>query len=129
MVMLPRIAYKITLPTNLYAAFPPANILLMGHHYFSDATTPEFNLDTTRNKQYGIVMTKKGAAIDAPSDAAQGDYGAVSWLYLTTTTGTVGRYKSVYRVNTASGSPPSTCEGMASSFEIQYSANYYFFGN
>lgn len=129
MEMLPSIAYKISLPTNPYASFPPANLLLMGHHFFYDATTPEFNLDTTRYKQYGIAMTKKAASIDAPSDAAQGDYGAVSWLYLTTTTGTVGRYKSVYRVNTASGSPPHTCEGMPPSFEIQYSANYFFFGN
>lgn len=100
----------------------------MGHHFFYDATTPEFNLDTTRYRQYGIAMTTKGGSIDAPPDAAQGDYGAVAWLSLPTTTGTVGPYKSVYRVNTASGSPPDTCEGMPSSFGIQYSANYFFFG-
>lgn len=129
MESLPSIAYKISLPTNEYAVFPPANIELMGHHFFYDPTTPEFNLDTTKYKQYGIAMTKKANSADAPESAAQGKYGAVSWLSLKTTTGTVGKYKAVYRVNTASGSPPDTCEGMPSSFEIQYSANYYFYGN
>ena len=125
---LPNLAYKITLPINEYALFPPANIELMGHHFFYDATTPEFNLNTTPNKQHGIVMTKKGGSIDAPSNAVSGQYGAVSWLYLTATEGTVGNYKSVYRVDTAAGSPPKTCKGMPAAFQIQYAANYYFFG-
>lgn len=129
MEMLPNIAYKIALPANEYATMPPANIQLMGHHFFHDSTTPEFNLDTTTLKQYGIAMTKKQDQIDAPSSAVQGENGAVAWLYLATTTGTVGNYKKVYRVNTASGSPPDTCEGMSSTFEVQYAANYYFFGN
>ncbi|KXG50662.1 Protein of unknown function DUF3455 [Penicillium griseofulvum] len=123
----PNLAYKIPLPTNEYASFPPANIELMGHHFFSE-TTPEFNLNLTPEKQNGIVMTKKGGAIDAPSGAASGKYGAVPWLYLLTTDGTVGNYKSVYRVNTAAGSPPKTCKNMPPAFEIQYAANYYFFG-
>ncbi|KAJ5385498.1 hypothetical protein N7517_003409 [Penicillium concentricum] len=125
---LPNLAYRISLSTNEYASFPPANIDMMGHHFFFDATTPEFNLNTTPKKQDGIVMTKKGGAIDAPSGSVSGKYGAVPWLYLTTTDGTVGNYKSVYRVNTASGSPPKTCKGMQPTFEVQYAANYYFFG-
>jgi len=129
MEMLPNIAYKISMPANEYAAFPPANIQLMGHHFFYDSTTPEFNLDTTALNQYGVAMTKKKDQLSAPLDAAKGENGAVAWLYLTTTTGTVGKYKSVYRVNTASGSPPATCQGMPAAFEVQYAANYYFFGN
>ncbi|CAG7976365.1 unnamed protein product [Penicillium salamii] len=125
---LPNLAYKITLPTDENAAFPPSNIDLMGHHFFYDATTPEFNLNTTPDKQHGIVMTKKGGAIDAPSNALSGQYGAVAWLYLTSTEGTVGNYKSVYRVDTAAGSPPKTCKGMPAAFQMQYAANYYFFG-
>ncbi|CAI7608523.1 unnamed protein product [Penicillium glandicola] len=124
---LPNLAYKISLPTNGYASFPPANLDLLGHHFFYDATTPEFNLNTTPESQDGIVMTKKAGSLDAPSSAVSGEYGAVAWLYLTSTNGTVGNYKSVYRVNTASGSPPTTCKGMPDAFEIQYSANYYFF--
>ena len=100
----------------------------MGHHFFT-GTVPEFNLDTTPTKQFGIAMTKKGGSLEAPSNAITGQYGAVPWLYLPTIDGTVGKYKGVYRVDTASGSPPDTCEGMPSSFEIQYSANYFFFGS
>lgn len=125
---LPRLAYKITLPSSEDASFPLSNIDLLGHHFFYDATTPEFNLNTTPDKQHGIVMTKKGGSIDAPSTAFSGEYGAVAWLYLTSTDGTVGNYKSVYRVDTAAGSPPKTCQGMPSAFQMQYAANYYFFG-
>jgi hypothetical protein len=125
---LPTIALKISLPTYEYATLPPANLDLMGHHFFTNVT-PEFNFDTTVTKQFGVAMTKKGGQIDAPSTAVQGKYGAVPWLYLSTIEGTVGKYKGVYRVDTASGSPPDDCSGMPSSFEIQYSANYYFFGN
>ena len=99
----------------------------MGHHFFTDAT-PEFNLNTTPQKQDGIAMTKKEGAIDAPLGSVSGQYGAVPWLYLTSTDGTVGNYKSVYRVNTAAGAPPKTCKGMPLAFQMQYAANYYFFG-
>lgn len=74
-------------------------------------------------------MTKKEGEIPAPTNSTQGDNGAVAWLLLTSTTGTVGKFKSVYRVNTAGGSPPDTCENMGESFEVEYSANYFFFGN
>ncbi|KAJ5725415.1 uncharacterized protein N7483_006772 [Penicillium malachiteum] len=117
---LPTIAYKIALPTNEYATFPPANLELMGHHFFLQ---PYY----TREKQYGIAMTNKKDSINAPSDATKGEYGAVTWLYLEAVSGTVGDYKAVYRVDTASGSSPTTCKGMASAFEIQYSAVYYFY--
>ncbi|KAJ5627692.1 hypothetical protein N7490_009920 [Penicillium lividum] len=128
LAMLPNVVYTIALPANEYATFPPANLELMGHHFFYDSTTPEFNLDTTAAKQYGIAMTNKVDSLTAPSSATTGKYGAVAWLYLKTVSGTVGNYKAVYRVDTASGSPPTTCKGMASAFEIQYAATYYFFG-
>lgn len=125
---LPNIAYKISLPTTEYATFPPANLELIGHHFFT-STIPEFNLDTTEANQFGVALTKKESSLNAPSTAVKGEYGAVAWLYLSTIEGTVGNYKGVYRVNTASGSPPDTCEKMPSSFEIQYSAVYYFYGS
>ncbi|KAF7717151.1 Uncharacterized protein PECH_003999 [Penicillium ucsense] len=125
--LLPDIAYKITLPTDNRAAFPPANLGLMGHHYFV-GSVPTFNLDTTPTKQFGIARTKKEDSIKAPANAVKGEHGAVAWLYLSTIENTVGDYKRVYRVDTASGNAPSTCEGLPAAFEIQYSANYYFFG-
>ena len=132
--LIPTIIWNSSVPLDV-ASFPwskiqlPANIDLMGHHFFFDSTTPEFNLNLDKGKQFGIAMTKKEGSIDAPGNALKGDYGAVPWLYLTTTKGTVGKYKAVYRVDTASGSPPDTCEGQPEKFQMKYSANYYFFGN
>ncbi|KAE8378430.1 hypothetical protein BDV26DRAFT_261674 [Aspergillus bertholletiae] len=125
--MLPNIAYRIPLPNSESDRLPPANLELMGHHFF-DGPTPVFNLDTTAMHQYGIARTKKEAQVDAPSNAIQGNNGAVAWLYLSTTSGTVGDYSSVYRVDTAAGAPPKTCKDMPSEFAVQYAANYYFYG-
>ncbi|OOF95370.1 hypothetical protein ASPCADRAFT_207846 [Aspergillus carbonarius ITEM 5010] len=126
--LLPGIVYKEQLPSNEEEPLPPANLELLGHHFFRDTTTPVFNLDTTSSRQYGIAISKKQSAIDAPSTAIQGTNGAVQWLYLTTIDGTVGDYKAVYRVDTVAGAAPTTCQGMQSVFTVQYAANYYFYG-
>ncbi|PYH97925.1 hypothetical protein BO71DRAFT_317522 [Aspergillus ellipticus CBS 707.79] len=125
---LPGIVYKSALPRNEETPLPPANLNLLGHHFFRDTTTPVFNLDTTASEQHGIAITKKSDALDAPSSAIKGPNGAVQWLYLHTINGTVGEYEGVYRVSTVAGSAPATCEGQQSSFEVQYSALYYFYG-
>lgn len=100
---------------------------LLGHHFFQ-GSTPVFNLDTTSEKQDGIAFTKVQKKMDAPSDSEKGNNGAVEWLYLSTIDGTVGQFKSVYRVNTAGGAAPKTCENEPSDITVQYAANYYFFG-
>ncbi|RAQ55756.1 hypothetical protein AFGD_011217 [Aspergillus flavus] len=125
--MLPNIAYRIPMPSSESDRLPPANLDLMGHHFF-DGSTPVFNLDTTAAHQYGIARTKKEAQVDAPSNAIQGNNGAVAWLYLSATSGSVGDYSGVYRVDTAAGSPPKTCKDMPSEFTVDYAANYYFYG-
>ncbi|KAJ5247368.1 Protein of unknown function DUF3455 [Penicillium chermesinum] len=131
MELMPNAAYRMSLPTDTKLLsslrLPLGNMQLLGHHFFHDATTPEFNLDTTIDRQFGVLMTNKVSQLKAPSNAFQGQNGAVAWLYLKTVAGTVGDYKAVYRVNTASGAAPKTCEGQPPSFEMQYSANYYFF--
>ncbi|PLB48351.1 hypothetical protein P170DRAFT_456902 [Aspergillus steynii IBT 23096] len=123
--MLPSIVYKMQLPDSDDDPLPPANIDLLGHHYFA-GSTPVFNFDLASTR-HGIAFTKKGAEIDAPSSAVKGGNGAVAWLYLSTVNGTVGRYKSVYRVDTAAGQAPKTCKNMPSQFTVQYAANYYFY--
>ncbi|KAL2823389.1 hypothetical protein BDW59DRAFT_148814 [Aspergillus cavernicola] len=125
--LLPAIAYRVSLPTREYDTLPPANLGLIGHHFF-EGKTPVFNLDTTPTRQLGIAKVKKDADLDAPSSAIQGSNGAVGWLYLSATNGTIGTFKSVYRVDTAGGSPPKTCDGMPESFNVQYAANYYIYG-
>ncbi|KAE8151980.1 hypothetical protein BDV25DRAFT_151884 [Aspergillus avenaceus] len=125
--MMPNIAYRIPVPSSDSDRLLPANLDLMGHHFF-DGSTPVFDLDTTESGQHGVARTKKEAQIDAPSNAIQGDNGAVAWLYLTTTSGTTGGYTSVYRVDTAAGAAPKTCKDMPTEFTVQYAANYYFYG-
>ena len=85
---------------------------LLGHHFFEE-TTPVFNLDTTPEHQAGIAFTKVQKKIDAPSGSEQGENGAVEWLYLSTTDGTEGNFKS--------------CENAPKEITVQYAANYYFF--
>ena len=129
---LPNATLQVELPAQGASLFP-SNSLTSGHHYFSDATTPTFNLDT-QIKDYGITFSKKNSSTPAPVGAAAGPvgvspvYGAVPWLKLTAKEmGTVGTVKEVYRVNTAGGNPPPTCSGKGSQFEVQYAAEYWFF--
>lgn len=122
-------AYSINIPANLNSLLsnlPPANLAMLGHHYFQDSI-PVFNLDIT-GQQNGLAFTQLENKVSAPSDAIKGNDGAVAWLELSTVQGTVGDYSSVYRVNTAGGAPPKTCENMPSHFEVHYTADYFFFG-
>ena len=111
---------------------------LSGHHYFTDSTTPTFNLvlDTTN---YGIFFSKKTSNVTAPATAVNGTDGskAVPWLKLEVESPAapltieekdlVPSVKEIYRVNTAGGAAPSTCAGMPAAFSRQYAAEYWFF--
>jgi hypothetical protein len=49
--------------------------------------------------------------------------GAVKWLYLKDTKGiSKGGIDTVYRLETAGGMAPSTCEKQKSTFEVKYAA-------
>lgn len=111
---------------------PFLGLSLLGHHYFTDPKSPVFNLDTA-NGNKGYAPVSKIDSANAPADAVKGQYGACAWLYLTKSTTAqvkVGQqtYSEVYRVSTASGNAPSTCQGMQSSFTVDYSALYWFYG-
>lgn len=122
--------YSLPAP-GVTTALAPANIDLLGHHYFETATEPAFNLNTTPDKQHGIALTAKKNATAAPSGSVLGQfnagYGAVPWLYLTTVTGTTDNFTAVYRVNTAGGAAPPTCAGLPAAFQVQYSGQYYIY--
>jgi len=94
-----------------------------GRHFFLDAETPFFDLDTP-NMQLGEVLCSKNNSVPAPSGAPQGHDGelAVSWLKLLAKNGTTGNLQEVYRLQTAGGQPPETCAGMPAAFERQYAA-------
>jgi len=125
--MMPGIALNFPVPSTSENA---ADNLLGGHHYFLDDSTPFFDLDTD-DHQYGTVAMDGADKIDsdAPSDATVGSngrgHGAVAWLRLESIPGNY-QYKTVYRLNTAGGSPPATCKGMPKAFEVDYAAEYWF---
>ncbi|KAH8908822.1 malate dehydrogenase [Coniochaeta sp. PMI_546] len=121
---------KVALQFNLTEApkMAPSNLVISGIHYFTTTTTPFFNLDTAAAK-LGQAPCAKNASVSAPTDAPKGQGGeaAVPWLKLLTKTGATGDLQEVYRVETAGGSAPATCAGMPAAFEVQYSAQYWFF--
>jgi hypothetical protein len=95
-----------------------------GIHFFTEDRDPFFNLDTD-SMRLGQIQGVVSASVPAPEDAAKGQVGepAVNWLRLLATDGAAtGNLREVFRVGTAGGSPPESCEGMPGSFEIQYAA-------
>ncbi|KAL8786862.1 MAG: hypothetical protein Q9195_008019 [Heterodermia aff. obscurata] len=139
--LVPAAALSVSSPLPGKTLFP-AQSVLSGHHFFSDATTPIFNLHTAI-ANYGITFNKKIANVTAPATNAgnvpnQGPDGSkpVPWLKLQTQipngnvepSDELGGVKEVYRVNTAGGAAPSTCVGMPAAFEVQYAAEYWFYG-
>ncbi|KIN01665.1 hypothetical protein OIDMADRAFT_18602 [Oidiodendron maius Zn] len=130
LAMLPRVALQFNLTGTNQATLSPSNLQISGHHFFANLTTPFFNLDTA-TMNLGTAPSAKNNTVPAPADAPVGQYGvgfgAVPWLKLLTIDGATGNLEEIYRVNTAGGSPPKTCAGMPSAFEVQYSAEYWFF--
>ncbi|CAM1510244.1 Fc.00g005790.m01.CDS01 [Cosmosporella sp. VM-42] len=105
----------------------PSMLPISGHHYFTNATTPFFDL-RTKALDVGEAPCAKNNSIPAPANAAVGQLGeaAVPWLKLTTRDGATGNIQEVYRVTTAGGSPPANCAGMPAQFQVQYSSVYWF---
>lgn len=101
-----------------------AETLLSGHHEFTDKGVPLFKL-VTESVNYGMVYGKVIANSTAPTTASKGtnDLGSVLWLKLN---GIDGDYKEVYRINTAGGAAPKTCEGINGEFTVPYAAEYWF---
>lgn len=111
---------------------------LGGFHYFTDPTTPVFNLDTTAH-DLGVATVKKANATSAPMNALPGSngrgFGSVPWLKLVSNTTAAAAaaatntvvYKEVYRLQTAGGQPPETCVGQPASIQVDYAAQYWFY--
>ncbi|KAK5163472.1 uncharacterized protein LTR77_010654 [Saxophila tyrrhenica] len=103
---------------------------MSGHHYFLDDTTPFFNMDTELH-QYGMGALQKANASDAPNDAYAGPggtgNGAVQWLKLDVKPAAQDSWKQVYRLDTAGGVPPETCEEATPTIEVPYAAVYWLF--
>ncbi|KAK1774883.1 hypothetical protein QBC45DRAFT_384545 [Copromyces sp. CBS 386.78] len=109
---------------------PTSGMAVSGAHYFTNASTPFFNMDASQWK-IGEAPCAKNNSTPAPEAAAKGQGGekAVPWLKLVTRPGATGGLQEIYRVETAGGSAPETCKGMPAAFEVQYAAQYWFYGN
>ena len=122
---LPNVALQFNLTNPSQASLAPSDLAISGHHFFSNLTTPFFNLDST-SLDLGVVPCSKNNTVSAPTGAPKGQdntgFGAVAWLKLLARDGATGNLEEVYRVNTAGGNPPPACAGQAATFEIQYAA-------
>ncbi|KAI1262145.1 hypothetical protein F5Y18DRAFT_161176 [Xylariaceae sp. FL1019] len=133
LAQMPKAALAFTIATSsnpsvdTVSTLGPMALSVSGKHFFTNATTPYFNLDSTA-LPLGKAPAHKLNASNAPADAPKGLQGetAVPWLKLATNPETTGNTKEIYRVNTAGGSAPATCKGQAASFEVQYAAEYWF---
>ncbi|KZF19577.1 hypothetical protein L228DRAFT_250618 [Xylona heveae TC161] len=109
---------------SAYSSLGPLNLFALGHHYFSADGTPTFDLGSV-----GFFHGAKLADIPAPANAPKGQVGeaAVDWLTLGDKGGSTGILE-VYRVWTAGGSPPTTCDGQEEVISVQYASQYWLFG-
>lgn len=104
--------------------------LVVGVHYFADLTTPTF--DFRQRGGSGILVGQVNTKMPAPSGSSTGrspdNFGAVAWLKVTAKPngGSVG-YKEVFRLVTAGGVAPATCDGRDDVFTIPYAAEYWFY--
>jgi hypothetical protein len=108
--------------------FPSLNINQLGQHFFNAALQPTFDLTTVGAR---LVATKVDD-ISAPAGACPGPdgAGAVDWLELEDAGDgqSFGGLTNVYRVETAGGKAPATCASEQGTFEVQYAAEYWFYG-
>jgi len=120
--LMPDIALKFPVPdpSNVMS---PANLFLSGHHYFTNLTTPFFDLNTNQHS-WGTVACKKLSTADAPNKATD-----VAWLKLSSQSRDGCTISEVYRLNTKGGQPPATCKGMPQAFTVQYAAEYWMWSN
>lgn len=102
---------------------------VIGNHYFT-GPVPTFALNQIPLDPYPMALVKKNTQTNAPKSACPGlgGEGAVPWLHLIDNGSSKGGINTVYRIETAGGSKPKTCEGQDSRFEVPYAAQYWVYG-
>ena len=119
LTVIPGIAVKYPVPTSSDTS-SVANVFLSGYHFFVDATTPFFDLDTSMH-QWGTAACKKNNSSPAPDASAD-----VPWLKLVAKSSNGCTIQEVYRLNTVGGQPPATCDGQNATINVPYAAEYWF---
>ncbi|KAJ5550469.1 hypothetical protein N7535_001590 [Penicillium sp. DV-2018c] len=100
-----------------------SNAIILGEHHFSAAGDPVFDLSLSGADSW--IATSKLAAAPAPNTTL-GSVGDVPWLKLGYKKGS--GIQEVYRVVTSQGDPPSTCVGQNATIQVEYAAEYWFYG-
>ncbi|KAL4977606.1 hypothetical protein BDW66DRAFT_31131 [Aspergillus desertorum] len=114
--------------TDLFAgllARTSSQNLAVGKHYFTAEGTPFFDLRGSERYNSDWIAATKEDEEDAPAKPGYGITGDVAWLKLKAVEGSLSE---VYRIHTAGGSAPATCEDMPEEFTVDYAAEYWFYG-
>lgn len=91
------------------------------HHSFVNTAaglSPKF----ARTTSNAYVIAQKAGTLNSPQNATID----VPWLELNGTEGTLA--KTVFRLETVNGQPPSSCTVEGAPLSVQYAAMYFFFG-
>jgi hypothetical protein len=132
--MLPSVSLQFPLDPNVAnaaaATIGPNQLAISGHHFFNAEGTPFFDLTASSAAPLGDITCAKVNATAAPVGSTAGLSGSapVAWLKLNATSDDSGRLREVYRLTTAGGAAPATCEGKADKFTVEYAALYWFYG-
>ncbi|KAE8357773.1 hypothetical protein BDV27DRAFT_164204 [Aspergillus caelatus] len=97
-----------------------ATKFILGKHEFNAAGQPVFDLQLAGGSDW--MATKKNASSGAPDDNTAN----VPWLKLTSVNGT--GITEVYRLHTVGGQPPTNCQNRKGTFQVEYAAEYWFYG-
>jgi hypothetical protein len=103
---------------------------VLGDHFFT-LTTPTFSLNKVKAKPFPLAFVTKKAEMDAPKGSCPGtkNEGAIKWLQLADSANlSQGGVNTVYRIETAGGNKPATCQGQKAHFEVPYAAQYWVYG-
>ncbi|KAH8147846.1 uncharacterized protein LAJ45_07946 [Morchella importuna] len=105
--------------------------IMVGHHYFApNNTIPVFDFRVQRSDKY-LLAGQRDEGVPAVTTASKGEmgvgYGAVDWLRIKAIPDMSVDYKLAYRILTAGGKPPATCQGMAKEFSVEYATEYWIY--
>lgn len=111
-----------TLPALAYSTDSSLSLPTLGHHWFSAAGVPTFDLQAAIPRAF--LSAKKEASVAAPAGSVAN---SVPWLYLVDDgRGVSVGLKAVYRVETAGGAAEGTCTEVGVVTE-KYAALYWFY--
>ncbi|KAJ6188215.1 hypothetical protein N7519_003123 [Penicillium mononematosum] len=114
---------SLTFMAALVAQGTRSNNLIIGEHYFDADGEPVFDMALSGSDAW--IATSKIASTPAPKSTS-GSSGNVPWLKLGYKKG--NGIQEVYRVVTSQGNPPSTCAGQNATIQVDYAAEYWFYG-